>query len=43
MSTIKSALWVAIVAVLSMPVAIQAQHAGHEAHEGHAAFGCAAE
>jgi copper resistance protein B len=33
MSTIKSALWVAIVAVLSMPVAVQAQHAGHEAQE----------
>lgn len=31
MSTIKSALWVAIVAVLSMPVAVQAQRAGHEA------------
>ena len=31
MSTNKPALWVAIVAVLSMPVAVQAQHAGHEA------------
>lgn len=33
MSTIKPALWVAIVAVLSMPVAVQAQHAGHEAQQ----------
>lgn len=33
MSTIQSALWVAVIAVLSMPMATQAQHAGHEAQQ----------
>src|SRR5690625_3143015 len=32
MTTNKPILWVAIVAALSMPVAVQAQHAGHEAN-----------
>src|SRR5690625_4736466 len=32
MTTNKPILWVAIVAALSMPVAVQAQHAGHETH-----------
>jgi copper resistance protein B len=33
MSTIKSTSWVAFIAVLSMPIAAQAQHAGHEAQQ----------
>ena len=32
MTTNKPVLWVAIVAALSMPVTVQAQHAGHETH-----------